>query len=212
MAKQYNVEMRAGESLEAYYHRLAKVADQRLVRLERLAEQPGYGNATQWAYRRAMRDIETWSGEGKTRFHTKAPKDTRSLQAKINDIKAFLTSESSTKSDIKASYKQRADTINKKYGTQYQPDDLKKLFDSKLWKKLDKKGIDSDTIQKAIAYIKNSGAADDDEILKGLQAESRKRGKVPKFTGDPMVDEVVRDMLRSKTTVNEMYQFFKSLD
>jgi len=34
---------------------------------------------------------------------------------------------------------------------------------------------------------------------------------VPTFTGDPMVDEVIGDMLRSKKTVNEMYQFFKSV-
>ena len=27
----------------------------------------------------------------------------------------------------------------------------------------------------------------------------------------PMVDEVIGDMLRSKKTVNEMYQFFKSV-
>ena len=99
MAK-YSFEQKPGESIERYYRRIAKVADQRLVRLEQLAGQEGYGNATQWAYRRAMSDIETWSGEGAKRFHTKPPESLSAMRAKINDIKTFLGSESSTKSHI----------------------------------------------------------------------------------------------------------------
>ena len=100
MARSYNYEIKPGESIEAYYHRIAKVADQRLVRLEKLEGQEGYGNALQWAYKRAMSDIETWSGEGASRFNTKAPANANQLKAKINDIKTFLGSESSTKSGI----------------------------------------------------------------------------------------------------------------
>ena len=206
----YNYEMRPGENIQSYYRRIAKVADQRLGRLEALAQESGYGNATQWAYKRAQRDIETWSGEGAKRFNTKPPENVNQLRAKINDIKAFLGSESSTKSGIKATYNQRVKSINEKYGTSYQTDDLQKLFSSSLWKKLETKGIDSDTIMKAIGYIKNK-TADDDEILKGLQAQARKRKEVPEFTGDPFVDDVVRDILRSKASVNEMYQWFKNI-
>ena len=205
----YNYEMRPGETIQSYYRRIAKVADQRLVRLEALAQESGYGNATQWAYKRAQRDIETWSGEGAKRFNTKPPSNVNQLKAKINDIKAFLGSESSTKSGIKSTYNQRLNTINRKYGTSYQTDDLQKLFSSSLWKKLETKGIDSDTVMKAIGYIETN--ASDDEILKGLQAQSRKRKEVPEFTGDPFVDDVVRDILRSKTSVNEMYQWFKNI-
>lgn len=211
MARQYNFQQKPGESLEAYYHRIAKVADQRLVRLEKLAiTEEGYGNATQWAYQRAMRDIESWSGEAAVRFNMKAPSNTNQLKAKINDIKAFLGSESSTKSGIKGVYQQRVNSLNKHYGTQFQTDDLKKLFDSSLWKKLEGK-ISSDTIIKAIAYIKDNTNDGDEDLVKGLQAQARKRKEVPTFTGDPMVDEVIGDMLRSKKTVNEMYQFFKSV-
>ena len=205
----YSYEMRPGESLQGYYRRIAKVADQRLVRLEKLADQAGYGNATQWAYKRAMRDIAQWSGESATRFNTKPPEKAHQLQAKINDIKTFLGSESSTKSGIKATYQQRINTLNTKYGTKYQTDDLQKLFSSSLWKKMETKGYDSDTIMKAIGYIQNK--ASDEDVLKGLQAEARKRKNVPEFTGDPFIDEAVRDMLRSKSTVNEMYQYFKGI-
>lgn len=205
----YNYEMRPGENIQSYYRRIAKVADQRLVRLEQLADQEGYGNAMQWAYKRAQRDISTWSGERAKRFNTKPPENINQLKAKINDIKAFLGSESSTKSGIQKTYNQRLKTINQKYGTKYQADDLQKLFSSSLWKKLETKGIDSDTVMKAIGYIKNE--AIDDDILKGLQAQARKRKEVPEFTGDPFVDDVVKDILRSKATVNEMYQWFKSI-
>ena len=205
----YNYEMRPGESLQSYYRRIAKVADQRLVRLEKLADQPGYGNATQWAYKRAMRDIASWSGDDAKRFNTKAPSNINQLRAKINDIKTFLGSESSTKSGISSTYKQRVSTLNKNYGTKYQVDDLQKLFSSALWKKMETKKIDSDTIMKAIAYIRNK--ATDEDTLKGLQADARKRKNVPEFTGDPFVDEVVRDMLRSRQTVDEMYQYFKGI-
>ena len=209
MARTYNYEQKPGESIEAYYHRIAKVADQRLVRLERLAGQSGYGNATQWAYRRAMSDIETWSGEGATRFHTKAPSDKRSLQAKINDIKTFLGSESSTKSGISSTYQKRVETINKNYGTQFQVDDLQKIFSSALWKKMEAKNYSSDQILTAIGYIKDN--ATDDDAYKALQAEARKRKNLPEFTGDPFVDNLIKDMLRSKKSVDEMYQYFKSI-
>lgn len=209
MARTYNYEQKPGESIEAYYHRIAKVADQRLVRLERLADQPGYGNATQWAYRRAMSDIETWSGEGATRFHTKAPTDKRSLQAMINDIKTFLGSESSTKSGISSTYQKRVETINKNYGTQFQVDDLQKIFSSALWKKMEAKNYSSDQILTAIGYIKDN--ATDDDAYKALQAEARKRKNLPEFTGDPFVDNLIKDMLRSKKSVDEMYQYFKSI-
>ena len=65
----YNVDYKPGESDLQYYKRLAKVADQRLVRLEELAGLregkpgvPGYEAVTQYAYAKAMRDLELYGG------------------------------------------------------------------------------------------------------------------------------------------------------
>ena len=81
------------ESLEQYYHRLAKTADQRLVRLERYKDDPYYKTAKLWAYRRAQRDIMTWQKGAqmpeKLRFNIAPPKGTEDLLAKINAIKTF---------------------------------------------------------------------------------------------------------------------------
>lgn len=212
----YSYEMRPGESIQGYYRRIAKVADQRLVRLEKLAGQAGYGNADQWAYKKAMRDISTWSGDAATRFNTKPPENIKQLQAKINDIKSFLGAPSSTKSGITKVYQSRANTINDKYGTNFSTGDLENLFSSSFWKKVDAKKIDSDTVMKAIGYIterieKDPAHRTNEEILKGLQATARKRKEVPEFSGDPIIDSVVTDILRSKKTVDSMYQYFKSI-
>ena len=209
-------EQRPGESIDSYYRRIAKVADQRLVRLEELAKQEGYGNADQWAYKRAMRDISTWSGDDAKRFNTKPPESVRQLQAKINDIKAFLGSPSSTKSGIQRVYQTRANSINADYGTTFNTADLEDLFSSSFWKKVDAKKYDSDTVMKAIGYvterIKNDPAhRDNEEILKGLQATARKRKAAPEFTDDPILNSTIRDLLRSKNTIDAMYQYFKSI-
>ena len=129
----YDVNQKPGETLEKYYKRLAKTADQRLVRLEKLAKQPNYEPAELWAYRRARLDITKWNG-GKSpelyRFNANMPKDPEKLLAKINDIKTFLTRPTSTKKGITEVYKKRAETINRKFGTNFSWQQMAKYFQS----------------------------------------------------------------------------------
>ena len=133
--------------LEKEYRKLAKRADQRLVRLKKLSEKPGFEAVTQYAYRVAQRDIRAWSGEKATRFNTKPPSNTNQLKAKIADIKKFLDSASSTWGEtketkgIKKIYQDRADTINKKLkkdgiNANFTWQDIARLFESGLWEKL----------------------------------------------------------------------------
>lgn len=202
----YNYEMRPGESLQGYYRRIAKVADQRLVRLEDWSKQ-GHKDVLEWSYKRAMRDIAQWSGDSAKRFNTKPPANINQLRAKINDIKEFLGSDTSTKGTINKVYAKRVSSLNENYGTTYQVDDLKGLFSDSLWKKMEAKNYDSDTIMKAIGYIQEK--ATDEEVLKELQHQARKRKELPTFTGDPFIDKAVQDMLRQRTSIDKMYQYFK---
>ena len=79
-----SIEQRAGESDLDYYTRLAKQADQRLVRLEKLSNEPGFENVKKYAYAAAMRDIESYGGAGKKmRFNTKPPKAPQLFREKI---------------------------------------------------------------------------------------------------------------------------------
>ena len=113
------------------YDKLAKKADSRLRSLEALSHEEYYRGVKNYAYARAIRDIEAWSGTGAKRFQTKPPESIQGLQGKIMDIKTFLLSETSTKRGITETYKKRADTINKKYGTNFTWQDLARYYTSK---------------------------------------------------------------------------------
>lgn len=54
--------------LQKKSRKLAKRANQRLVRLERAAKRPGMQNILKYAYRSAMKDINTTGKKGKQRF------------------------------------------------------------------------------------------------------------------------------------------------
>ena len=130
----YNLEQKPDETLVQYYRRLAKTADQRMVRLEKASEEKYFKVATEWAYAKATRDILKWIPPGdnkstKLRFNTKPPEG-EDLIAKINDIKSFLSSPTSSKQGIINVYKKRADTVNKKYGTNFTWKQLAKYYDS----------------------------------------------------------------------------------
>ena len=165
------------QALESEYRKLAKRADQRLVRLEQLAEQPEYKGIKEYAYKRAMRDIRSWSGENASRFNTKAPSNTNQLKAKIADIKRFLESASSTIGATKETrginriYQERANTINEKYDTNFNWKDLARLFESGIWKKIKgSESYDSNADFQTIANIKanfkevRKAIKDDEEV------------------------------------------------
>lgn len=132
--KTYNTDQKAGETIEHWYSRLAKVADQRLVRLEGYQHDTNYKEATRWAYQRAIKDIKYWSGENATRFNTAMPKRKESILAKISDMRTFIESPSSTKEGIKSIYKQRADKINAEYGLNLKWADVGRFFESETFK------------------------------------------------------------------------------
>lgn len=100
-------------SLLKEYKKLAKRADQRLVRLEGYRHDKGFEAITSYAYKSAIKDIRKYSGEGANRFNTKAPASDKDLLRKIADIKKFLDAPSSTKKGVVNLYKKKADTLNK---------------------------------------------------------------------------------------------------
>ena len=211
----YNIEQRPGETIEHYYKRLAKVADQRLVRLEQLSEQPGYENAWKWAYKSAQKDIEKWGGA--KRFNTAPPSDQRQLKAKINDIKAFLGAKSSTKSGITEVYKKRAKTWNEKYGTDVSWEDLAKYYSRGINKKLER-DMNSDVVNKAIAVIRSNiregKTIDDLRHLARLRKDGGHEFGYTKVSGaagqyDMIVDNAVHRILRSKATTEDLYMFLQ---
>lgn len=134
----YSAERKPNETNLQWYKRIAKVADQRLVRLEKLSRDKHFKNVEKWAYSNAMNDIKRWSGDKARRFNTKPPTDNRELLSKIKDIKSFIEKPTSSKRGIINVYKKRADSINKKQGTKFTWQQIATYFESGLADKSDK--------------------------------------------------------------------------
>ena len=122
-------------ALEKQYRKLAKRADQRLVRLEGLRHYKDYANVEKYAYDKAMRAIKHYSGEGAARFNTQPPKkdngdlDVTELRHKIKDIETFLNSATSTKKGIDTLYKKKAEATNKALGVNFTWQEWKNYWD-----------------------------------------------------------------------------------
>ena len=203
----YNLDYKPGEDALQYYRRLAKVADQRLVRLEEIAGEregiagvKGFENATAYAYARAMTDIDKYS-EGRHRFNTKPPLNTdgtvndKLLNMKIKDIKTFLLSASSTKAGIQESYEKRAKYLNEKYHTNYSWQEMADYFQSGDYKKHNK-DYGSETIFKALGVIKRAESI----VLKDIDQNKKK------YKSNKVEVDVALEMLKnSKTSLWKKY-------
>lgn len=168
------------------YRKLAKRADQRLVRLEKLSTQENFRSVKKFAYARAMRDIKTWSGEGATRFNTKPPKSVQGLKAKIADIEHFLEpGNTSTKTGIVGIYKRKQATVLRQYGLEMSWQDAAKLYETGLWDKLDS-AYGSKTVLLALG-----------EIRKNIDQINALKNKVKnvQIVEDRVVDRTIKSLL-----------------
>lgn len=103
------------KSLLKEYRKLAKRADQRLVRLEGYRHDKGFEGILSYAYAAAQKAIRAWTGGQSKRFNTEPPKKMIDLQKKIADIKRFLESPTSTKKGVIDVYKKRTESLNKTF-------------------------------------------------------------------------------------------------
>lgn len=177
------------DDLVKEYRQLAKRADQRLVRLEGYQYKDGFATATKWAYSKAMRDIKRWSGEEAKRFNVKPPANVNQLKAKIADIDNFLESATSTMKGIKQVYKSKADTVNKRYGTNFNWEDLANYYSSGMAEKLSRE-YGSKTALKSIAEIQKKG--------KELVEDIKKHKEKHLYVEDKILDKTVNDILNKK--------------
>ena len=190
---------RSTNDLLREYRKLAKRADQRLVRLEKLSQTKNFKQVKQWAYKNAATDAIHWGANPeKPRFNIAPPRtekgniNTTQLKAKIQDMKNFLEKPTSTKAGIVNIYQKKADTLNEKYkkwGLDLNWSDVGDFFESKLYKKL-AKSMGSGTRIKAIATIKEN----EEEILKNFA--QHKASHIKTEDNDIVVDEAIKRMLQ----------------
>lgn len=194
------------------YKKLTMRADKRLQRLEKYMQRPGYETLAKGAYKRAMRDIGVWSGKGHKRFGTKAPEDPKELQAKLNDIKAFLRADTSTlKPGIDtqgfavSTYEHAANTFNERYGGDLSWQEIQSYYGSKKAAKIAKQIQASKTVARALGKFKElksknpkiSGA----QLRRDLEANPNM-----KLTDDAAVNEAMKRMIKAGISPRTMFK------
>lgn len=190
-------EQKENETLEHWYKRLAKQADQRLVRLEKLTKQEGFENVNKYAYARAMRDIKQWSGECSKRFNVQTPKNKNQLKAKIRDIQTFLESPTSTKKGVESVYQSKADSINEKYGTKFSWRDLANYFEQGKSEHIDMI-YGSKTVLRAVGVIQQNA----DIVKKQIEQHKQKHIVVDDPILQTTIDKILTDR---KIKINEFF-------
>ena len=194
------------------YHTLAMRADRRMLRLERLAaSDEDYEGVLTFAYKGAQAAARRWGSKSeKARFDIKAPGTEREIKAKLRDIKTFLETDTSTKTNIDRIYKERAKTFNDFYKV---PDiekvswrDLKHFYDSDKYKKLDEKYgyrtlARALVVHKRIQKVEKSDLSDEEkekrksEIMESIKTrkaligairglENTEKGEIEKYIED----------------------------
>lgn len=197
--KQINRRNISNAQLEKIYHQVAKTADQRIVRLEKLSTQKNFKQVKQWAYKNAVTDALLWGANPeRPRFNIRAPStkegkvNRTQIRAKINDILNFIEKPTSTKAGIIAVYQKKADTLNEKYkeyGLNLSWSEVGDFFESSLYKKLSKK-YGSGTVVKAIATVQRN----EKEVLKDFQQHRASHLKTE--DNSIIVDDAIKRMTR----------------
>lgn len=158
---EYYSELKASQptlaDLKKEYRKLAKRADQRMVRIEQLEAKGGiYQNVTKYAYRAAQREIRRFGGEaneeGKMRFNQNMPLNYNALIGKTAAIRRFLDAPTSSKRGIDTVFKDKAAIYNAATGSDFTWQQFANYWQSGLADKLASYGYA--TRNAAIAVIK----------------------------------------------------------
>ncbi len=183
-----NLDYKDNETDTQYFIRLAKMADQRLIRLEDAeglrgkAADPKYQGAYKFAYNRALEMMD----EGQIRFNQNIPKPgSFEWRERVNEMQRFLKSPTSTKSGINM-IQAATKSINEKYGTNFKWHEFASFIESGDFDKL-KQTYGSDVILKAMGKIQSA----QDKIKKGLDEHAQSMHKTP-------ADDVAEEIMRSK--------------
>lgn len=194
-------DIRPGETEEQYFRFLAKMADQRLVRLEKLAAQENYEGVLSYAYESAMYDVKALSGNPNAKRFNVVTQKTKMgepnkvvLHQKISAVKKFLESPTSMKSTIKDVYEKRTRSINEKFGSDMTWQQAGRFFESAAYEKMKSKGYTSSAIGKAFAAIKKTQKKSDYD--KALDQNIR-------VSEDAVTNEVAGAILSEGLTIND---------
>ena len=112
------------------YKKLAKRANQRLVRLERY-QREGLKEATSYAYKYAQSSIAGFRGEQYKRWSESGAGYTPGdISLMLSDIKSFLGKQTSTKSGFTSINDKRTRALNETLGTEFSSSEFQKFMET----------------------------------------------------------------------------------
>lgn len=208
-------EPKVGESDVAYYKRMAHAMNDRLRALERLAKSGNshFRNILKYAYANAQYDITAITeSEVKRRFPESVPKtkdgeiNRVELHRRINAVKRFYESPTSTKTGIIDVYQTRADKLNEtlksdEYGYNgnevFTWEDMANYYESDLAQKFATTKGGSKTVMIALITIKEN--MNDPEKIK-----QAKEGNL-KLDEDEVVNKTIENLLKSGLDPNKVF-------
>lgn len=210
-AAKVSYDQQPGESAGQYYRRLAKQANQRMTRLEDLAQSDDrFSSVLKYSYAKAQREARALKGSAAPkskqshrgyRFTETTLKNlnNQQIETRIKSVKEFLQSPTSNKADITTYYKQRAETMNKNWGTDFSWETLAKYYESGLSDKLKSK-FESDGALQVIAALQKTPK----EVIDKLESVD----DLIKYVPDDIVRESVFEAITElDTEINEFFDY-----
>lgn len=180
-------EREPGESDAEYLKRIVRIANSRMASLEKLSDEEGFEGVLEWAYASAYRDIHTiFSREDEGARFSAATKGLgeNEIKRRINAVQRFLNSATSTKRGILSVYKNRVNTLNKKYGTDFTWQNVGAFWESELVRKMIEE-YGSDTVVRVVGTLNRTPL---EEIRTAISKNKR-------ITKDKVLNEDIKQIL-----------------
>lgn len=194
-----------------YYKKLAKKADDRLEALEQHAmkDDAGFKDILHYAYANAMYEIRHIRGEEWSRFGQAIPKtqsgevNKMELHRRIQAVRKFLESPSSTKRGIQAIYRQRAESLNESLGLKGKEKltwkDIANYYESRFEENSDKQ-YGSQTKFRALGAVRR--IAKNTELVAEIRAGNLKNIKLSK---DAIINQVAIEMIQNGLNPSDIF-------
>lgn len=175
--------------VSSQYKRLVHNVNLRIDKLRELSKEEGFKGITKWSMQKLQYEagLHGYLTE-KGRISSVVPTSKREFNKRLKELQTFLTAPTSTRAGIMEIYQKRADTINKRYGTNFDWQDLGKYFESGLSEKYDTK-YGSKTALKSIGQIQKNA----EQIKKQVEQHKKKMIIAEDSELQSTVDELLKD-------------------
>lgn len=195
--KTYNIRKnRNYKNVQKDYIRLIGIANQRLRQIEKDIQNPLYSAMENYAYRDAMQYINRLDPNKELKRFSGAVKhmNKKELEKNVNAVLTFLNSPTSTKSGTRKVYQKRANTFNRKYGTNFSVEDLHYFFTNEHAENLFSK-YGSKTALKKIGELQK----DKKEIIENVKKTKNKH--VINYVKKEVNEEIFDSLKKAAVTV-----------